>query len=50
MSGGWSFEETDIRNRAPAYTGYSKGVPMGGELGSAESDAPSFLVAAAKDP
>jgi hypothetical protein len=48
--GGWSFTPDDIRNRVPAYTGYEKGVPMGGELGKAESKAPSFLVAAAKDP
>ena len=48
--GGWSFTEDDIHNRTPAYTGYAKGVPMGGELGEARSKAPSFLVAAAKDP
>jgi hypothetical protein len=48
--GGWSFEPGDIQNRVPAYTGYEKGVPMGGELGKAASKAPSFLVAAAKDP
>ena len=48
--GGWSFTPDDIQNRVPAYTGYSKGVPMGGELGVAASAAPSFLVAAAKDP
>jgi hypothetical protein len=48
--GGWSFTANDIQNRVPAYTGYEKGVPMGGELGKAEAKAPSFLVAAAKDP
>jgi hypothetical protein len=48
--GGWSFTDQDIQNRVPAFTGYEKGVPMGGELGKAESKAPSFLVAAAKDP
>lgn len=48
--GGWSFEPSDIQNRVPAYTGYEKGVPMGGELGDATGKAPSFLVAAAKDP
>ncbi|MGB1140282.1 MAG: DUF3604 domain-containing protein [Halioglobus sp.] len=48
--GGWSFEESDFNARLPAYTGYEKGVPMGGELGAPEADAPSFLVAAAKDP
>jgi len=48
--GGWSFTPGDIQNRVPAYTGYEKGVPMGGELGAAAAAAPSFLVAAAKDP
>ena len=48
--GGWSFTGEDIQNRVPAYTGYEKGVPMGGELGKAAAKAPSFMVAAAKDP
>jgi hypothetical protein len=48
--GGWSFTANDIQNRVPAYTGYEKGVPMGGELGKAEAKTASFLVAAAKDP
>ena len=48
--GGWAFSEDDMQSRAPAYTGYSKGVPMGGELGAAQAKAPSFMVAAAKDP
>ena len=48
--GGWSFTPDDIQNRVPAYTGYGKGVPMGGELGKAVAKAPSFMVAAAKDP
>ena len=48
--GGWSFNPDDIQNRVPAFTGYEKGVPMGGELGKAAAQAPSFMVAAAKDP
>jgi hypothetical protein len=48
--GGWSFTPDDIQNRVPAHTGYEKGVPMGGELGKPGSTAPSFMVAAAKDP
>jgi len=48
--GGWSFVPGDIQTRTPAYTGYEKGVPMGGDLGKATSKAPSFMVAAAKDP
>jgi hypothetical protein len=48
--GGWSFTDDDIQNRVPAFTGYTKGVPMGGELGKPGARAPSFMVAAAKDP
>jgi hypothetical protein len=49
--GGWDFEEADAVNRTPATIGYAKGVPMGGELGAApEGKAPTFLVAALKDP
>jgi len=48
--GGWDFETTDMQNRTPAYVGYRKGVPMGGDLGKASAKAPSFMVAAAKDP
>lgn len=48
--GGWDFETTDMQNRTPAYVGYRKGVPMGGDLGKPSAKAPSFMVAAAKDP
>lgn len=50
--GGWDFEESDTMSRLPANIGYRKGVPMGGDLRSAPSGAtaPSFLVAALKDP
>ena len=49
--GGWNFEETDADTRSPTQTGYSKGVPMGGDLSKAPKDkAPGFLVAALKDP
>lgn len=48
---GWDFEEKDANNRMPASIGYSKGVPMGGDLPAApEGKAPTFLVAALKDP
>jgi len=51
LFGGWDFEEADARTRLPANTGYSKGVPMGGDLNSAPNGkAPTFLVAARKDP
>ena len=49
--GGWDFEPGDALSRLPAEIGYSKGVPMGGDLGAAPSgNAPTFLVAALKDP
>ncbi len=49
--GGWDFEEKDAQTRMPAETGYSKGVPMGGELAAAPAGkSPTFLVAALKDP
>ena len=49
--GGWDFQPTDARNRMPAAIGYSKGVPMGGDLSDAPAGkAPTFLVAALKDP
>jgi hypothetical protein len=49
--GGWDFSADDLRNRQPAFIGYEKGVPMGGDLKSAPSGkAPSFMVIALRDP
>lgn len=49
--GGWDFEPGDANNRMPARIGYTKGVPMGGDLSEApKGKSPSFLVAALKDP
>jgi hypothetical protein len=49
--GGWEFTSADAQQRLPAAVGYSKGVPMGGDLRKASSgSAPTFLVAALKDP
>jgi len=49
--GGWDFDEKDAHNRLPAQIGYTKGVPMGGDLrGAPEGKSPTFLVAALKDP
>ncbi|TWB46655.1 uncharacterized protein DUF3604 [Bradyrhizobium sacchari] len=49
--GGWDFAPGDADNRLPADIGYTKGVPMGGDLGSApQGKTPTFLVAALKDP
>jgi len=48
--GGWDFEPEDANNRLPAAIGYSKGVPMGGDLRDAPTGkSPTFLVAALKD-
>ncbi|MEK6255508.1 MAG: DUF3604 domain-containing protein [Gemmatimonadales bacterium] len=49
--GSFEFAQEDARNRFPGQAGYSRGVPMGGELSRpASGAAPSFLVAALKDP
>ena len=49
--GGWEFDEDDAHTRLPAHAGYTKGVPMGGDLrDSPTGKAPTFLVAALKDP
>jgi hypothetical protein len=49
--GGWEFEAADANTRLPAEVGYTKGVPMGGDLHTAPAGkAPTFLVAARKDP
>jgi len=49
--GGWDFNPADARGRDFAAAGYAKGVPMGGDLSKAPTGkAPTFLVAAAKDP
>jgi len=51
LFGGYEFTEADAKSRSPAIAGYGKGVPMGGDLGAApEGKAPTFLVAALKDP
>ena len=51
LFGGWSFTEEDAMNRLPAAVGYTKGVPMGGDLTNAPAGkSPSFLVGAIKDP
>jgi hypothetical protein len=49
--GGWEFEKADADTRSPAVTGYTKGVPMGGNLSAGPAGkVPTFLVAALKDP
>jgi hypothetical protein len=49
--GGWDFDVKDAANRDPAAIGYSKGVPMGGDLRQPPAGKPAtFLIAALKDP
>ncbi|MBY6004462.1 DUF3604 domain-containing protein [Salipiger bermudensis] len=50
--GGWDFTEDDLRSRQPAFVGYEKGVPMGGDLRDAPegAEAPVFMVYALRDP
>jgi hypothetical protein len=49
--GGWEFTEDDLRNRYPANVGYSKGVPMGGDLKNAPEDkSPTLMIYALRDP
>ena len=49
--GGWEYTAADAQSRNPAFAGYAKGVPMGGDLTQAPTGkSPTFLVAAMKDP
>jgi len=50
--GGFEFTEQDVNSRTPAFAGYSKGVPMGGDLTGAHAGgrAPTFMVYALRDP
>jgi len=49
--GGWDFTDENMASRSPAFAGYEKGVPMGGDLPSGMGDkAPTFMVYALKDP
>jgi hypothetical protein len=52
LFGGWEFSENDLKSRQPAFVGYSKGVPMGGDLtpASGKGKTPSFMVFALRDP
>ena len=48
--GGWNYTEDDLNSRSPAFRGYEKGVPMGGDLkGSDAGSAPTFMVYALRD-
>jgi len=48
--GGWDYTAEDMNSRQPAFRGYEKGVPMGGDLRAQDSgDAPTFMVYALRD-
>ena len=48
--GGWDYHADDLKSRAPAFRGYEKGVPMGGDLRARTGDgAPTFMVYALRD-
>jgi hypothetical protein len=48
---GYDFVPEDATSRSPAIIGYTRGVPMGGNLHRApDGKAPTFLVAALRDP
>ena len=47
LFGGWDFTPADAQTRSPAVVGYTKGVPMGGDLTKAPAGrSPTFIVAA----
>jgi Protein of unknown function (DUF3604) len=50
--GGWNYTESDMKSREPAFNGYEKGVPMGGDLTPPPKGkkAPNFMVYALRDP
>jgi len=48
---GWDYTADDLNSRQPAFRGYGKGVPMGGELhGKDANGGPTFMVYALRDP
>ena len=49
--GGWNYTRDDLNSRQPAFAGYEKGVPMGGDLSANKNaKAPTFMVYALRDP
>jgi hypothetical protein len=49
--GGWEYTDADLNSRQPAWLGYRKGVPMGGDLPARKGNgAPTFMVYALRDP
>ncbi len=49
--GGWNFTAQDMNSRQPAFAGYNKGVPMGGDLPAMpdSATAPTFMVYSLRD-
>ncbi len=47
--GGWDYTAEDMNSRQPAFRGYEKGVPMGGDLPAHDGGAPTFMVYALRD-
>ncbi len=48
---GWDFSEADLNSHDFVQLGYSKGVPIGGDLSSAaDGQAPCLMISALKDP
>ena len=49
--GGWNYTMDDLNSRQPAFRGYEKGVPMGGDLPASSGEgAPTFMVYSLRDP
>ena len=50
--GGWEYTDQDLNSRQPAFSGYKKGVSMGGDLpkNPGNAKAPTFMVYALRDP
>ncbi|MDP2580758.1 DUF3604 domain-containing protein [Shimia thalassica] len=48
--GSYDFSAEDIKTRDLARVGYSKGIPMGGDLVASDGASPNFLVYAMRDP
>ena len=48
--GGWDYTDDDLNSRQPAFRGYEKGVPMGGDLKAVKGKkVPTFMVYALRD-
>jgi len=48
--GGWDYNTEDLNSRAPAFRGYEKGVPMGGDMRPRSTEGvPTFMVYALRD-